>query len=137
MFEVWEFCVDVVSENIKRRFTAQTDMEWQTFLNKALEYFNTPDGMVQLGFQFNGEAGPMSMLMDEEEWADAMVQLRDKIKAARTRPASMEIKNTVSQVAYNEERILTYLRTLVARVHTENLKGTWSRKGEGEGETQP
>ena len=89
-------------------------MEWQTFLNKALEYFNTPDDMVQLGFQFNGEVGPMSMLMDEEEWADAMVQLWDKIKAARTRPASMEIKNTVSQVAYNEERILTYLRTLVA-----------------------
>ena len=111
---MWEFRVDVVNDNIKRRFTARTDMDWQTFLDKALEYFDTPDSMVQLGFQFNGEAGPMSVLTDEQEWAEAMVQLRDKIKAARTRAASMEIKNTVSQVAHNEERILTYLQTLAA-----------------------
>lgn len=132
LFEVWEFRVEVVSNNIKHRFTARTDMEWRPFLDEAREYFDTLGSKVQLGFQFNGEAGPMSMLTNEQEWAEAMVRLREKVRASRTRAVLMEIKNMVSQVAYDEERIQTYLWILAARVCAESLKGTWSRKGERE-----
>lgn len=124
---MWEFHVDVVNDNIKRNFTARTDMEWETFLDKVLEYFNTPGSVVELGYQFNREAGAMSMLTDEQEWAEAMARLWEKIKAAQKCAASMEIKNTVSQAVHIEERILTYPRTRSMNQHRVVLWGLMAK----------
>jgi hypothetical protein len=120
LLELWEFCVIVVNNNIKCRFAAWTDMEWQQFLNEAHEYFNTLGGKVQLGFQFNREAGPMSMLTNEQEWAEAMVQLWEKVRASQTHAVLMEIKNIVSEKELVDQglqaTLLIHLRSIV--LHT-------------------
>ncbi|KAI9431270.1 hypothetical protein H4582DRAFT_2085253 [Lactarius indigo] len=90
---VWQFQIEVVDDHIKHTFTAQTDMKWKDFLNEVHQYFDAPRSEVKIAFRISGEPGTMSSLASEEEWTNAIVRLQEKVKSARTRAVSMEIKN--------------------------------------------
>jgi len=92
---VWEFCVEVVNNNIKQTFNAQTDMKWRDFLNEVHQHLNSPRSEVQVGFRISGDGGPMLYLATEHDWNLAIAWLVGKAQAAQTRPASMEVKNMV------------------------------------------
>ena len=92
--KVWHFIVEVVNNNIKNPFDAQTDMEWLTFQDRAHSWFERPPSEVQLVYRIG--TGVMSYLAGEDDWDDAMCKLRGKIRVARSRQTSMEIRNVVS-----------------------------------------
>ncbi|KAH9073602.1 hypothetical protein EDB83DRAFT_2516495 [Lactarius deliciosus] len=82
-----------VDGKIKHTFHAQTDMKWRDFLDEVRHHFDYPHREVQVGYRISGEAGAMSYLASENDWDNAIVQLLGKVRSARTRAVSMEIKN--------------------------------------------
>ncbi len=92
---MWQFHVEVVDNNIRHTFTAQTDMKWEDFREEMHQYFDKTCGEVQVGFQISGEPSTMSYLESEDDWDDAVTRLVERMRAAWTRPVSMEIKNMV------------------------------------------
>jgi hypothetical protein len=74
----------------------------------------------------------MTYLRREDDWAKALVRLREKIRTARSRLSSMEIKNMVSHMAFDEEGTCSPL-IFAARICT--LQGPESTSAQGEGET--
>ncbi|KAI9428500.1 hypothetical protein H4582DRAFT_2091912 [Lactarius indigo] len=90
---IWEFRVEVVDENIKHTFNAHTDMKWYEFLDEVHRHFEKPRSEVRVGFRISGDAGAMSYLASEYDWDDAIARLMGKVRSARTRAVSMEIKN--------------------------------------------
>ncbi|KAI9439132.1 hypothetical protein H4582DRAFT_2056971 [Lactarius indigo] len=90
---VWEFRVDVVDENIRHTFNAHTDMKWYEFLDEVYQHFERPRSEVRVGFRISGDAGVMSYLVSENDWNNAVARLLGKVRSARTRAVSMEIKN--------------------------------------------
>jgi hypothetical protein len=89
--------VEVIDNNIKHALDAQTDMKWVDFVDKVHDQFGKPHAKVQLVYRI-GDSGVMSYLAHKDDWDKAMEQLRGRIKAARTRAVSMEVKNMVSDV---------------------------------------
>ncbi|KAH9016711.1 hypothetical protein EDB84DRAFT_1443040 [Lactarius hengduanensis] len=83
---VWEFRVEVVDGKIKHTFNAQTDMKWRNFLEEVRLRYKWGTGSV-------GETGAMSYLASEYDWNNAIAQLLGKVRSARTRAVSMEVKN--------------------------------------------
>ena len=106
----------MVGNDVKQAFTSQTNGKWSKFLEETRRYFPQagPCSDVQLGFRFGGETGAMSYLRSEEDWEKVLHRLRAKIMAARSRLQSIEIKNVVSYVAYDEEEIEANLLTVAA-----------------------
>ncbi|KAH9066338.1 hypothetical protein EDB87DRAFT_1679081 [Lactarius vividus] len=90
---VWEFRVEVVDDNIKHTFNAQTDMKWYEFLDVVHRHFERPRSEVRVAFWISGDAGAMSYLASEYDWNDAIARLLGKVRSARMRVVSMEIKN--------------------------------------------
>ncbi|KAH9007421.1 hypothetical protein EDB84DRAFT_1572907 [Lactarius hengduanensis] len=90
---VWQFRVEVVDGKIKHTFHVQTDMKWRDFLDEVRHHFDCPHREVQVGYRISGEAGAMSYLASENDWDNAIAQLLGKVRSARTRAVSMEIKN--------------------------------------------
>jgi hypothetical protein len=95
LLEVWQFQVEVIDDNIKHTFTAQTDKTWGEFSEEVYRYLASHSG-VDLRFRFGRETCPMSYLRSEEDWAKAVALLQEKIKSARQLAVSMQIKNLVS-----------------------------------------
>ena len=92
---MWHFVVEVIDNNIKHAFDAQTDIDWVDLLDEVHNQFGKARAEVQLAYRI-GETGVMSCLANKNDWDKALCQLRGRIKAARTRAVSMEIKNIVS-----------------------------------------
>ncbi|KAH9038163.1 hypothetical protein EDB84DRAFT_1560452 [Lactarius hengduanensis] len=90
---VWEFRVEVVDGKIKHTFNAQTDMKWHDFLEEVRRHFDRPCSEIQVGYRISGETGAMSYLASEYDWNNAIAQLLGKVRSARTRAVSMEVKN--------------------------------------------
>ncbi|KAH9011760.1 hypothetical protein EDB84DRAFT_1569547 [Lactarius hengduanensis] len=90
---VWEFRVEVVDGKIKHTFNAQTDMKWRDFLEEVRRHFDRPCSEIQVGYRISGETGAMSYLASEYDWNNAIAQLLGKVRSARTRAVSMEVKN--------------------------------------------
>ena len=79
-------------DNVKSSFDAHMNTKWLDFLEEVQSCFKRPQ--VQLGFRF--DKGALSYLVSKGDWDKAMCALRDKIRAARTRPVSMEVRGLVS-----------------------------------------
>ncbi|KAI9436697.1 hypothetical protein H4582DRAFT_2078387 [Lactarius indigo] len=90
---VWEFRVEVVDDNIKHTFNAHTDMKWHEFLDEVHRHFERLRSEVRVGYRISGDTGAMSYLSSEYDWNDALARLMGKVRSARTRAVSMEIKN--------------------------------------------
>ena len=96
---MWQFLVEVIDGNIRRTFTSQTDVKWEDFIGEVLHHFERPRNEVQVGYRISGDSSAtMSYLASEFDWKDAITRLLGKVRSARTRAVSMEIKNMVSHV---------------------------------------
>ncbi|KAH9055842.1 hypothetical protein EDB83DRAFT_2521165 [Lactarius deliciosus] len=90
---VWRFQAEVVNDHIKHAFSAQTDMKWSDFCEEVCRHLNGPHSEVHLVFRISGEGGAWTDLGSEYDWADAIARLIEKIRSARTRAVSIEVKN--------------------------------------------
>ncbi|KAH9067970.1 hypothetical protein EDB83DRAFT_2519059 [Lactarius deliciosus] len=90
---VWRFQTEVVDDHIKHAFTTQTDMQWQNFRDEVLHRLGRPRSGVRIVFRIVGEGGAWSDLGTECDWADAIARLTGKIRSARTRAVSVEVKD--------------------------------------------
>ncbi|KAI9429411.1 hypothetical protein H4582DRAFT_2089266 [Lactarius indigo] len=90
---VWEFRVEVIDDNIKHTFNAHTGMKWYELLDEVHRHFERPRSEVRVGYRISGDTGAMSYLASEYDWNDAIARLLGKVRSARTRAVSMEIKN--------------------------------------------
>ncbi|KAH9020622.1 hypothetical protein EDB84DRAFT_1622155 [Lactarius hengduanensis] len=91
--EVWEFRTEVLSDNIKQSFAAQTDMTWPMFRDKVHHLLNRPHSEVRIVFRVVLEGGGWSELASNSDWGSAVTRLVAKIRSARTRAMSAEVKN--------------------------------------------
>ncbi|KAI9440579.1 hypothetical protein H4582DRAFT_2055924 [Lactarius indigo] len=90
---VWRFQAEVVNDHIKYAFSVQTDMKWSDFREEVCRHLNGPHSEVRLVFRISGEGGAWTGLGSEYDWADAIARLIEKIRSARTRAVSMEVKD--------------------------------------------
>ena len=130
---MWQFVVEVIDKNLKQMFDAQTDMEWLEFQDKVHSRLDKPHSNVQLVYRI-GETGAMSYLANESDWDIAMCQLRGKIRAARTRPVLMEIRNVVSDILEMKNKNCTHVHC--SQHESANGNGSKTRgpgKGKGKG----
>ena len=88
--------VEIKDAHVKQKFHARTDMSWQEFADVAYDRFRKDRDEVLMGYKLVGESGGVTELDSEAEWNNAMIRMKEKIKSARTRSASMEIRNMVS-----------------------------------------
>lgn len=88
--------VEVNDAPVKRKFQARTDMSWQGFADIAYDRFKKPRDDVLMGYKFIGDPGGVTELSSELEWNNAMVRMKEKIRSARTRSVTMELRNMVS-----------------------------------------
>ena len=90
--------VEVNDTHIKRKFQARTDMSWQEFADIAYDWFRKDRDEVLMGYKFVGDSGGVTELASESEWKNAMVRMKEKIRSARTRSVTMELRNMVSDL---------------------------------------
>ena len=90
--------VEVNDAPIKRKFQTRTDTNWLDFADMAYDCFRKPRDEVLMGYKFIGDSGGVTELTSESEWNNAMICMREKIKSARTRSVTMELRNMVSDV---------------------------------------
>ncbi|KAI9429954.1 hypothetical protein H4582DRAFT_2218058 [Lactarius indigo] len=92
-YGVWRFQTEVLDDHIKHTFTTQTDTKWPDFREEVLYRLERHRSTVRIVFRIVGEGGGWSDLASEYDWADAISRLTGKIRSARTRAVSLEIKN--------------------------------------------
>ena len=125
--------VEVVDKNIKQTFDAQTNIEWLDFQDKVLHHLEKASSEVRLVHRI-GETGAMSYLAGESDWDIAMCRLRGKIRSARTRPVSLEIKNVVSTRSNNKACTHVDVERLQHEsAHANGSKAHSAGKGKGKG----
>ena len=88
--------VEVNDAPVKRKFQARTDMSWQEFADIAYDRFKKPRDDILIGYKFVGDPGGVTELTSEPEWNSAMIRMKEKIRSARTRSVTMELRNMVS-----------------------------------------
>jgi hypothetical protein len=93
---VWELMVYINEDSVRRTFSARTNMTWEDFVSMAKKQFDRSHDEVRLGYCVSGGARTMSDLTCESHWDMALVHIRERIQAARTRAVTMEIKDLVS-----------------------------------------
>ena len=131
--EVWHFQVNVVDEKIRQTFPCQTDRTWSEFSEEALSHFAARRSEVVLAYRFSRETG-VSYLKNEKQWAKALEQLLAKMKAARSVPVAMELKNAVSHAAYNKDGTrLTFGRLQHDSVLHKNKTSKTGQSSKGKG----
>ncbi|KAI9438030.1 hypothetical protein H4582DRAFT_2057534 [Lactarius indigo] len=91
--EVWRFRTEVINDHIKSAFTAQTDMIWADFREEVHRYLDRPRSGVRIMFRISGSGQAWSELGSEFDWMDAIAKLIEKVRSARTRAVSMEVKD--------------------------------------------
>ncbi|KAH9007442.1 hypothetical protein EDB84DRAFT_1447515 [Lactarius hengduanensis] len=91
--EAWEFRTEVLNDHIKYSFTAQTDMTWPMFREEVHHLLDMPDSEVRIVFRIVLEGGGWSELASESDWESSVTRLVAKIRSARTRAVSAEVKN--------------------------------------------
>ena len=57
-----------------------------------------------MGYKIIGDSGGVTELTSEPEWNNAMVRMKEKIKSARTRSVTMELRNMVSNVGALDQK---------------------------------
>ncbi|KAF8256649.1 hypothetical protein EI94DRAFT_1821336 [Lactarius quietus] len=68
-------------------------MSWYNFSDTACDRLSQPRDQIILGYKFTGDTGGMTELTCEPQWKKAMVRMRERIIASRTRAVAMELKN--------------------------------------------
>ena len=96
--------VEVNDAAVKRKFQARTDMKWQDFADVAYDRFRRPRDEILMGYKIIGDSGGVTELTSEPEWNNAMVRMEEKIKSARTRSVTMELRNMVSNVGALDQK---------------------------------
>ncbi|KAI9437438.1 hypothetical protein H4582DRAFT_2150264 [Lactarius indigo] len=92
-YGVWRFQTDVLDDHIKHAFTAQTDMKWPDFREEVLHRLGRHHNRVRMVFRIVGEGSAWSDLGSECDWTDAIFRLTGKVRSARTRAVSLEVKD--------------------------------------------
>ena len=96
--------VEVNDAATKRKFQARTNMSWQEFADIAYDRFRKPRDDVLIGYKFVGDTGGVIELTSELEWNNAMIRMKEKIRSARTRSVTMELRNMVSNVGAFDDK---------------------------------
>lgn len=96
--------VEVNDAATKRKFQARTNMSWQEFADIAYDRFRKPRADVLIGYKFVGDSGGVIELTSELEWNNAIIRMKEKIKSARTRSVTMELRNMVSNVGVLDDK---------------------------------
>ena len=96
--------VEVNDAAVKRKFQARTFMKWQDFADVAYDCFRRPRDEILMGYKIIGDSGGVTELTSEPEWNNAMVCMKEKIKSARTRSVTMELRNMVSNVGALDQK---------------------------------
>ena len=76
---MWHFVVEVIDNNMKHSFDAQTNIEWVDVLDEVYSHFGMAHAEVQLVYHI-GETGVMSYLVNRKDWDKARCQLRGRIR---------------------------------------------------------
>ena len=118
--------MDVTDDHVRRTFSAQTNMAWKEFVEKAYEHINRPHDDVRLGYWISGDARALSYLTCEYDWKTALNRLKERVVAVRTRAVTMEVMDMVSTDPLNNNKLTYWLAGARART-----KGTRYRKAEG------
>ncbi|KAH9080340.1 hypothetical protein EDB83DRAFT_2310613 [Lactarius deliciosus] len=90
---VWQFETEVVADHIKHTFTAQTDMIWGEFREEVHHCLDRPRSGVHIMFRVHGDGCAWSDLGSERDWVGAIARLMGKVRSARTRAVSLEVKD--------------------------------------------
>jgi hypothetical protein len=85
-------------------------MTWNEFVERVRPYFGGLHGNIQLRYRISGDGRrTMTVLECEYDWEQAICRMREKIRVARTRLASMEIENMVStDGSHDNKNVLTF-----------------------------
>lgn len=86
---------------MRHSFNAYTDATWRSFADEAYQYFDKPRDDVRLAYRLGGETCTATLLLCEKHWEGALKYLMDKVLAARSKPVTMELKNSVSGNSFN------------------------------------
>lgn len=109
-------------------FTVNTDITWNTFVDKVLQYFKIRRTELLLGYRLTREPRKFILLTSELEWKTTMLRVRGKIHRTRYHPVAMEIKNMLVSDAIGPEKKPTYNFSQVqASASTPKARG--SKKG--------
>ena len=120
--------VEVNDASVKRKFQARTDLSWQDFAEMAYDCFRKPRNEVLMGYKFIGDAGGVTELTSEKEWNNGMIRIKEKIKSARTRSVTMELRNMVSDVGALDHKGTDLFRFAARRC--KGNKSIHERKGQ-------
>lgn len=91
----YEFLVEVTGEQVRRTFTARTDMRWTEFFDMALEHIERHSGNIHLGYRISGDPRAMTYLICEYDWGLTLRRVKEKINASTTRAVGIELRNMV------------------------------------------
>lgn len=123
--------VEVNDAATKRKFQARTNMSWQEFADIAYDRFRKPRADVLIGYKFVGDSGGVIELTSELEWNNAIIRMKEKIKSARTRSVTMELRNMVSNVGVLDDKgtdlFFFGLQHISAKAMKSNTKGKAKR----------
>ena len=103
---MFTFQVDIIGSEMKREFSAETDISWEGFRNRMIGYL-APNSTFDLAYKLSSDSGKASQLNSAEEFKTAMERLYHRASNARTRAVSLEIQNMVSALGYREPVGLT------------------------------
>jgi hypothetical protein len=96
MHLVFSFQVDVISNDARREFTAETDIPWEDFRRRVFLYLENANRPVELACKVTGDTGRALHLKSEDDFKSAMGRLCHKANNARSRAVCLEIRNIVS-----------------------------------------
>ncbi|KAI0076414.1 hypothetical protein K474DRAFT_1755891 [Panus rudis PR-1116 ss-1] len=95
---VFSFEVDIVLENTKKNFSAETDMPYEDFRDRCVANLAGTPRPVVLGYKLTGDTGKPSELKDEAGFTKAMQQLSDKVlQPRRQKTVRMEVRNVTKK----------------------------------------
>ena len=93
---VFGFQVEVSDGDSHHNFIAETDMTWEVFQKKVLQYLESATCEVELTCKVSGDTGKASQMKDEADYKSVIERVCQRAQNAHTRAVSLEIKNIVS-----------------------------------------
>jgi hypothetical protein len=98
-YPVFSFQVEVSDGEGRRDFSGETDMMWEIFYKKVLQYLEKATGEIELACKVSGETGGATQMKSEADFKAIMDRVCQRAQNARTRAVGLEIKNIVSSLS--------------------------------------
>ena len=93
---MFSFQVEVLTDDGKREFQAESNMHWEDFHSRVLTYLRSASDKIELIYKFLGDSGRASHLNDAPCFVGVMEHLCQKAYNVRSRAVGLGVKKAVS-----------------------------------------